>query len=864
MSTQTVGRTIFSRWLAVLALVGISAVTAHLVVPWGWEFARAMQAPQSVNRVALHAASWLLLMGVGFAVARFEPVRLRHLRHVRRYPPLWLALPLSAPVLWLGHRCFPSLQFFPVVVHALWPWQILQAATAVIAGYLTRGLLWPTSENDLRAVAAPTRSSGEPTWPVIERWMGLERESEEDLLDHAQVATRFARILTGEGELPRTSAALVGARGSGKTTLLRWVAAELQEKDSEVWCCWVSCWGIQDSKQLAGYVLRSLISRIGREVDAFDLRGIPDSYVRVLGETKLGALAWLFPDSNERDVLEQTGTISSVLAAVNAKVVLFVEDGDRTGGKDFDHGHLERLLWRLRDLDRVSTVIALDHTRAQIDLSKLSEHIERIPRLSTEVVRTVLGITRDHCLDAFAFNRPAKPGRDRDRLDLFRADDGGLLHDVRRLHDRDVCDTMRDLIETPRRLKHVVRRVARAWENLYGEVDIDDLIALSVLRECCPSVLNFLLANIDGLRNRPDDFNKRPEAAKRDWETLIGADPTSAMAVPLVQVLGLEQLRTVSHSSWDVPQGIQHDEPTDYFQRLMAEQLAPGELRDQTVLSDIESWLQSRSQQLVDRLSGVEDGGDRYARVWEHFAWRIGDDHLPELVEDLFDRILKRVAEDGKWTENRAFKGCWRESIRRGPTAVVKVASLSRMITAALPESLFLATDLYYYWASPLQRLCSADERVALRRTMVTDARRSLSSGEALLRALRFDREGWALRALVQPADQKEPPSVETEAERWNWLSRPVVDALRAQPAVVERQVARLVRGTANTLTGRGPTTIYAINRERTNALFGTDLPELLHLLANMSSTAEDPSVREAGSQARSWLAELTARGGID
>ena len=181
------------------------------------------------------------------------------------------------------------------------------------------------------------------------------------------------------------------------------------------------------------------------------------------------------------------------------------------------------------------------------------------------------------------------------------------------------------------------------------------------------------------------------------------------------------------------------------------------------------------------------------------------------------------------------------------------------MITAALPESLLLATDLYYYWASPRRRLCSADERVALRRTMATDARRSLSSGEALLRALRFDREGWALRALVQPADQEEPQSVETEAERWSWLSRPVIDALRAQPAVVEQQVARLVGDTANTLHDRGPTMIYVINRERTNALFGTDLPELLRLLANMSSTAEDPSVREAGSQARSWLAQLTA-----
>jgi hypothetical protein len=110
------------------------------------------------------------------------------------------------------------------------------------------------------------------------------------------------------------------------------------------------------------------------------------------------------------------------------------------------------------------------------------------------------------------------------------------------------------------------------------------------------------------------------------------------MATPLVQAFGLQQLQTVTLSSRDVPQGIQHDEPVDYFQRVMAEQLAPGELRDQVVLADIESWLENRSQRLLDRLSGVEDEDDRYARVWEYFAWRIGDDRFPELV-GLFQRI---------------------------------------------------------------------------------------------------------------------------------------------------------------------------------------------------------------------------------
>lgn len=476
---------------------------------------------------------WLVWVGIGFAMAGIEPVRLRHLRHVRRYPPLWLAFPLGALALWLGHHYFPMLRFSPRVILALWPWRTVQGVTGVIVGYWVRALSRPTDEKAPGSVIAPTSKSEAVTWQTIDRWIRFEQESGEDLLDHGPIATRFARILAGDGVIKQRSVALVGVLGSGKTTLLLWIAAELKKRDPEVWFCWVSCWGIQDSKQLAGYVLRSLISRIDREVDVFGLRGVPDSYMRMLGETRLGPLTWLLRGSSEQDVLENLGKISSVLAAADARVILFVEDGDRTGGQEFDHGHLERLLWRLRDLDRVATVIALDHTRVQIDLSKLSEHIERLPQLSTEAVRTIFSITRDHCLSNFQFIRPAKPGNDRDRLDLRLGNDGILLRAVRRLHDRDVCDTMRDLIETPRRLKHVLRHVARTWDELYGEVDVDDLITMSVLRECCPSVFTFLLANIDGLRHQSDAFNKRPEAAKKDWETLITGDQIAAMAVPV-------------------------------------------------------------------------------------------------------------------------------------------------------------------------------------------------------------------------------------------------------------------------------------------------------------------------------------------
>ena len=79
-------------------------------------------------------------------------------------------------------------------------------------------------------------------------------------------------------------------------------------------------------------------------------------------------------------------------------------------------------------------------------------------------------------------------------------------------------------------------------------------------------------------------------------------------------------------------------------------------------------------------------------------------------------------------------------------------------------------------------------------------------------------------------------------------------------PVLVERQVAKLVGDTVDAIHDRRTTTSYVIDRERTEAMFGANLPELLRLLSSVSLTEDDPFVREAGNQARSWLTELAAR----
>ena len=87
------------------------------------------------------------------------------------------------------------------------------------------------------------------------------------------MALRFADILQSDPAHSR-SVAVTGPWGSGKTTVLRWTEMLLQQRiGPQVWCSWISCWGIDDSKVLAAYVLREVSAAVQLRMDAAELRG---------------------------------------------------------------------------------------------------------------------------------------------------------------------------------------------------------------------------------------------------------------------------------------------------------------------------------------------------------------------------------------------------------------------------------------------------------------------------------------------------------------------------------------------------------------------------------------------------------------
>lgn len=865
MAVPRIARTITLRWTAVLSIAGAAAVGIHVALPWGWEYLRSIRGPMGVNRLALHAAEWLVIALAAYVASGIVPVKVRHLRFAHRYPPIWLAGPMSVVLLAAGQRFFPPLGFSHDLVIGVWPWRVLQLLAAIAAGVLVRAAVHSSvaADHGRGSGAAPEvdLSKRKLDWPTIDRWARTEESSGRDLLGYRAIASRFAAILTNEAVLWRRSAALAGPWGSGKSTILHWVDSDLRRTSGpHVWSCWVSCWGIEDSRFLAAHLLRQIIDVVNQKVDVSGLRGIPDAYLRMLGATKFGPLEWLFRRDQGHDVLDDLTKVVPVLEAANARIVVFIEDGDRAGVQDFDPGHLERLIGRLRDLERVSCVLALDPVRVPFDLSKLCEHVELMPLLDVDSVREVLSITRDHCLHDYKFIRPLYERSDPDRLDLKQDDGQGLLKYVRRHHDKDVCDTIRDVVETPRRLKHSVRRIARIWEKLHGEVDIDDLIAVSVIRECSPAVFRFFLTNIDNVRNSPDQFNKRPQLAKEEWARLIANDGDVAKAVRLVEALGLKQLTSGTLTRHDRPQGIQGDEPVDYFRRLLAEDIADGQTRDQTVLGDMDAWLADGRLTMIEGL--VDAAGDRsqYLKSWEHFAWRIPNERFGDVVSTLFERILATMRTNSTYTSHEGLLACRRQFKRRGVKSILPPERLVRMIEQAMSMSLDFANELYYFWASTREGgPYSQQDRDEVRRALVRIAMELLTQPATLIRALQASENLWALRQLVIPVDSEEPDSIETDLSNWQRLAVPLVKAIQGAPNAVLPQVARLIGDTTDHIVqndGLERRTDYAINRERTTALFGERVDALLGEAATANLETDDWLARDARSQMDAWLLE--------
>jgi hypothetical protein len=347
-----------------------------------------------------------------------------------------------------------------------------------------------------------------------------------------------------------------------------------------------------------------------------------------------------------------------------------------------------------------------------------------------------------------------------------------------------------------------------------------------------------------------------------EWKALIKKTPNAGAVQHLIDVLGVKRLTgSVSGRGTEGVQGVASDGPTDYFRRMLAEQLEPGDVRDQEVLSDIDRWNKDRGGSMFERLFDAADQSGRYVAVWEHFAWRIEVEDLYELVERLFRETLQADGASANMQDRPSLLATWRQLNRRRLHRDAR-EWLSHQIRLALPVSLRFADDLLYYWAGR-HGVVLEDGWNIVRRAMLDEACRVYATPDALLRAVvdtDNQRQMYALLHFVRPPAIRDLP-VDIEPRDREWLAPLLIKTAQQQPRLLIRNLipmvgdqdvwANLPEANPETLLER----VYKLRPEHVDIIFGDYKEQILALLAQHVPTNDVE--KSAAIQAARLLSEI-------
>jgi hypothetical protein len=185
-------------------------------------------------------------------------------------------------------------------------------------------------------------------------------DSRDDRFNRVAVARRLARLLNRQFGHD-IGIAITGAFGSGKTTLVNFVESELRQlpQSTRVWLCRVSCWGFDDSRAALQHTLAAMVDCLERQVDCAAVRGLPVAYQQAFSAASTGWLSSILPVALVQDPnpTQQLRRLTPLLRAIDARLVVVIEDVDRQESSDFDPTHIERLLYSLKGVSGVSFIV---------------------------------------------------------------------------------------------------------------------------------------------------------------------------------------------------------------------------------------------------------------------------------------------------------------------------------------------------------------------------------------------------------------------------------------------------------------------------------------------------------------------------
>jgi KAP-like P-loop domain-containing protein len=645
-----------------------------------------------------------------------------------RYPPTWFAAVISCFFCFLVAIFSHSRAFALGYSASIWTWLVVTVTAGMVAFRGTAKIMSSlvnlsaarhdpglrrrvsNAENTLEGLAGDVED--------LSRWIAREEpidKPDDDRFGIAAAANRTARQLFNDQ--PIKTFGLVGPWGSGKTSFCRLVRHYLKflARDPEscrhakyVWTCEVGAWGLDSGPSAPQHVLTAVVNELAKHVDCLALSGLPERYREALsgGDGLLirtfGALFCV-----RDDPVELLQSLDRILQAVEARLVIFVEDIDRNANPSALVVQIESLLDRLRHLENVSFVLAASENDRPgiepIDFARLCDRVDVLRPLPPQLVRRVMSTFRDDRL-SFAKSQgdidpiPPESREIPDSIPEMMWRMPGYARVRFPLWDAVAC------LGTPRVLKSALRRVTEAWQELHGEIDFDHLLAVSILRSGAPKAYNFLVTNIARIRSFDPEPQRQSEEHK-SWTTQRGQLLKEIGAVryaeSLVCYLFPVLAGTVKLPN-RIPQGVGETNPTDYWARLNNEAIDDPP-RDQEVLRALRDWRSHTDARtaLIGKLANDSSFTDKF----EHFgklglanAINLQAADVLSLASDLFADVLNEHGAAANEESAPGFIALWRVSLQKpyvGHPGWVKSA-----IGSALPRSVRFADSIFYFWGS--------------------------------------------------------------------------------------------------------------------------------------------------------------------
>jgi hypothetical protein len=838
------------RWLTIIFVGLLTLPTGLLLGLWQHK---------QFDRLA-HLPRWtvpaLVLMLVAIAAARpRRAAAALGLRHGAQYPPVSLgfAAGIWGALLLVRHHVISDFRFddedaelLKSSIIGLSVWLTVVPLTslaylgvrAIVHAFRRHRANKQAMDRTAKVAKEPVRIPGDSlSIARLRKWIATDETPKsivDDLFAHQSIARRVCdRLLTKQP----SAQAVVGPLGSGKSTLRTFVEELVQQRNSTtspaIEIITIELWPYETARAAVEGIVATLVDSLSTRVGTYQLRGLPDRYGDAIGKAG-GELAVAIARLRETpsSPLEMLRVIDNIAVTIGVRYVLWVEDLERFAVGDprravADSSEAEKLapiralLFGLDRFAAISVITATTDLLRRFDLEKVARYIERIPPMSPAIVLKIIRAFRETWLAADFID----PGHDaRDACGWDAGDEHWLVQALLGERIDSLADATLALCDSPRTLKFVLRRVEETWSRLQGEIDLDEVIALSALREAAPDAFSVLDRHSHSLRHASSGASRGQPSPMHDFLEELDKATEPGRVRDATRLIAQKVFSRSARL-----QSVGQPAHADYWGRFLTIPHLEDAVRDQRVLRAMKD-----DAKIVEMLANDDD-----AAAVSHFASLVDAKRLPTLIT----KVAQARAQDppGIWKGFNKAPGSiplWQMCLVAKDRRTLDMARIADAVRASFPVVVhripLLQTLEYWFTArgDNVPNIVPRDQRELLRQECCDLLASTYTNQEAKLAKAMEGSADFTLQYLVFGGDRVHEKRIfEEPFDGWEPFANTVLLAAIDHPSVVLPQLAQLITSE----TGDIEKTTWTYDERKATALF-RDVPFLLDVFLEPGS----------------------------